>query len=352
MKTLQTTLTIATLTLSLAANARIQELPSFADAAPMTDAASTLVIFDLDNTLIEPVQTIGSDQWGSLEQKRLKDQGVPADDAIDQGVAKFAEVQMKTKVQLVDPNAAKFIKDLQNKGYTMMGLTARPLSLIQTSLNQLKSVGINLAPTAPIKGAIDVQSVAPARFQGGVLVVGPHNNKGDTLKAFYAKLGRALPEHVIFFDDKLHNVEALETALTSIPGVDYIGYRFATADETVKSFDSKLGDFEWSIFKSSQLLLNDGEARQLMDDQSQQVDNKLQSAERLFRDDLAGSSDLDSGSKGCLVISENTIECKGYITSLMHGGHRVRENITEQYIFIKDAQNNGSFYLLRRGDLN
>lgn len=244
---------------SLAARAEVREITSYREVTPLTDT-STLVVFDLDNTIFEPTQTLGSDQWGSLQQKRFKEQGLPPADAVDRGVAMFAEVQMKTNVQLVEPMTAGFIADLQKRGFRVMGLTARPMNLVARTVDELRSLGLDLSRTAP-EGVVPVGADArhEVRYAGGVLFVGPHNLKGPVLKSF---LTGQLPTSIRFFDDKKHHVDDLEDVFASL--TDYVGYRYGAADARVKSMSPELGDFEWKAFKLWNVILDDETARELM----------------------------------------------------------------------------------------
>lgn len=260
MKTNSPLLTLALgLVTSLGVRAEVVELRSYADV-PAIAHPDTLLVFDLDNTIIAPVQTIGSDQWGSLQQKRFREQGLPAEEAVDRGVAMFAEVQMKTRVRLTEPGVRNFIRSLQARGFHVMGLTARPMNLVDRTLEELASVGVDLSRTA-IGGFIPPAPDArhEVRYKGGILFVGPHNKKGPVLKTF---LNGQMPAAIRFFDDKTHHVEDLEDVFAR--ETNYTGYRYNREDANVANMDPVLGDFEWHLFKTWGVLLSDDEARHLM----------------------------------------------------------------------------------------
>jgi len=247
-------------------------VPTFADVVEirsMTEApfhvlgASDVAVFDLDNTIIEPLQSLGSDQWGSYQGKRFREMGFPDARATEASVAMFAEVQVKSSVRLVEPDTARIIRELQDRGVTVLGLTARPLVIVDRTLAQLASVGVNLDRRPVASGDFFVDVYRTARFKGGVLFVG-ENNKGEMLKAIYSQLGRDLPPVVKFFDDKRYHVENMDAALSGT-GVRHTSYRYGAADPRVKSFDPVLGDYQWGVFKATGQILSDEEARDRLD---------------------------------------------------------------------------------------
>lgn len=327
---------------SLLGHAEVREITSYRDVTPLTDT-STLVVFDLDNTIFEPTQTLGSDQWGSLQQKRFKAQGLPPADAVDQGVAMFSEVQMKTRVQLVEPLTAGFIADLQKRGFRVMGLTARPMNLVARTVDELQSVGVNLAATAP-EGIVPVGSDArhEVQYRGGVLFVGPHNLKGPVLKDF---LKGQMPTSIRFFDDKKHHVDDLEEVFASL--TDYVGYRYGAADAKVKSMSAELGDFEWKAFKLWNVILDDDSARELMRSTPETIPDVGAYVDAAFLNSLADSSDGDFRSEGCISVSDDKLHlgyrCKGRITSLVHGGFPFESEVVVTYDLYRETATTNNY---------
>src|SRR5688572_16340760 len=74
------------------ASARVVEINKMADiTAHVTE--QTWVVFDLDNTVMEPVQTLGSDQWFDHMVKTLGN--------LDKAVEVWSRVQSETLMQPV-----------------------------------------------------------------------------------------------------------------------------------------------------------------------------------------------------------------------------------------------------------
>lgn len=241
-------------------HAKVVEIKSMSQILPAV-SADTLVIFDLDNTIMEPTQTLGSDQWGTHEIARFKSSGLPDRQAKDQGVARFAQVQMKTQVQPVEALTPRLIQQLQMNKVQVLGLTARPLNLTLRGVQQLQSLHVNLAFTAPTLTTALI-SAEPSAYSQGVLIVGPHNNKGEVLMNFL-KAARIKANSIVFVDDKLHNVEDVNQAL-SRQGLPHIEFRYGAADAKVSSFNPEIGDVQWKIFLQTGKILNDQQASQLI----------------------------------------------------------------------------------------
>jgi hypothetical protein len=235
--------------------AEVVEIRSISEAALKDPPA--LVVFDLDNTVYEPAQTMGSDQWGGYQQRRLRDLGVPEPLATDGGVAMFSQAQRATKVRLVELETAAIIRGLQDAGVPVLALTARPLDLVDRTLEQLAGLGVDFTRRPLARGEFTVERTA--RFRGGVLFVGPHNDKGLLLKAIHKQLRKPLPRSLAFFDDKRHHVDEMEKALADT-GTAYTGYRYGAADARVKAFDPAVGDLQWRTFRETGRIPSDEEA--------------------------------------------------------------------------------------------
>jgi len=84
----------------------------------------TLVVFDIDNTLIEPVGNLGSDQWYDFLvrsigrwmgfRRRRRSAGL---------TLIWNEVQWIIEVKAVEPDTPQLIRGLQDRSVKLMGLT-------------------------------------------------------------------------------------------------------------------------------------------------------------------------------------------------------------------------------------
>lgn len=247
---------------AIEARAKIYEIKTMAQILPVVDQ-NTLVVFDIDNTILEPTQTLGSDQWGMSEISRFKTQGYDPRTAKDMGVARFAQVQLKTAVQAVEKITPSLIHHLQKNRVRVLALTARPLNLTLRSVQQLQSLGINLSLTAPQAHITGQLGTEPSQYYQGMLIVGPHNNKGQILYNFIKNYVSGPISKIVFIDDKEHNVKDVDLGLGSM-STPHLEFRYGAADSKVSGFDSRIGDIEWQVFLKIGCILRDDEAIKLL----------------------------------------------------------------------------------------
>ena len=218
----------------------------------------TFVILDIDNTLIEPVQTLGTDQWFYSQMFTYERLGLSKKESLDRTVKEWSAIQNITRVQLVEPNAFEVIDRIQKNGVTVIGLTARGLNLVYCTDDQLNSVGIDLARNAPTQDEIFFQNGRGVLFSGGILYcAGTH--KGNALFKFLAQIAHT-PSSVLFIDDKISGLHEVELACEN-HHIPFIGLRYSRTDHKVKNFSRSLAEIQ---FKNFGYLMTDTEAQALL----------------------------------------------------------------------------------------
>ena len=60
------------------------------------------------------------------------------------------------------------------------------MDLIEASLKQLKSVGLDLSSTAKLPDGTTIKAAHEVQVRGGIIFVGPKNNKGKVLGSYLA----------------------------------------------------------------------------------------------------------------------------------------------------------------------
>lgn len=223
---------------------------------------STLVVFDIDNTLLEPLTMVGSDQWFDYFFDRVMKENHLTEDQTDAVVEKiWNQVQALITVHAVEPTTPALIKGLKDRQVKVMALTARTLDSQDRTIIQLGQVGITFAKSVtevehlilPAGGGVKTETL----FHKGVLFANG-NDKGKVLLAFLAQIG-VKPARIVFIDDKKKNVDKVDRALTDakIPNVEF---RYGAADPHVKAFKGDVADIEYFYL---QHVLTDDEAQAL-----------------------------------------------------------------------------------------
>ncbi|MCH9614106.1 MAG: hypothetical protein SP1CHLAM54_11180 [Chlamydiia bacterium] len=223
--------------------AEIIEIKSFKEVEHYTKP-ETLLILDLDNTIYEPVQEYGNDQWFRRRKQEI---------GLEPTLLEWMAIQNITDVRTVEEKTSEYIKELQEK-YTTMGLTTRGLGLCVTTLDQLRRLSVDLSKSAPTKEEVYVYNNRGVLFRGGVLfTAGSH--KGKAFQKFMKAVGFK-PKHVVFVNDKRDHLEQLLETLDE-EKIPHTGLRYGGLDERVASYNHEVACLQKQQFKT---LISDDEA--------------------------------------------------------------------------------------------
>lgn len=218
----------------------------------------TLVILDIDNTLITPIQEVGSDQWFSHRRDWYGLQGYSADQALEMALAEWEAVQNITRVMTPEPITSQVVRDLQDR-FTVMGLSTRGLALATRTVYQLKDVGIDLSTDSLSGDDIPLLNPKAILFRKGILFTsGTH--KGKALLKLLEQVNYT-PRRIVFVNDKATNLREVEVACEERQ-IPFIGLRYGYLDERVKSFRSDIARVQFEHFK---MILSDKEALNLIE---------------------------------------------------------------------------------------
>jgi hypothetical protein len=219
---------------------------------------STLVVFDLDNTIMETPQTLGSDQWFGYMERSYEAQGIEKPQSTNQAIDIWMEVQHSSRMQPVEASTPALVQNLQRTaGIKLIALTARPFELRYRTRLQLRKLGISFE--TPESHNIAAKLPPELHFDRGILSIGPTQNKGEVLKSFIISNGEIF-DRVLFVDDKAKHVHNVESALADLP-VENINFRYGAADPKVKSFNAYIADRQLEIFQRTGRLINDQSAQ-------------------------------------------------------------------------------------------
>jgi hypothetical protein len=234
-------------------NAEIFEIQNISQCEPYIQYDS-FVIFDLDNTVMEPAQVLGSDQWFSYRIKEHLWDGMSEAEACAVALAEWTSVQLKTSVRPVEPDIVAFIKHLQKRDLVVMGLTLRGLNLAAKTLEQLQSIGVDFSKTYPITGEINFKNSGNVLCRRGV-IFSNGTDKGALLLQFFQKSG-FFPKRVLFIDDKEKHLQDVER-ICAVNQIPFIGLRYGFLDEKVKNSCWDLAGQQWNDFGKELSVLAD-----------------------------------------------------------------------------------------------
>ena len=219
-----------------------------------------LYVFDLDNTLIEAQQHLGSDQWFSHQINHLMEsQGWSRSEAFDKFFPLYHQVLNKTAVRLVDASMTGLLSQMKEKNTPMIGLTKRNPKLSSRTFEQISSLQIDFSSTCPVKEDFVIEELGGTLLKNGILFVGQGIEKGPALMAYLKKL-KKMPGRIVAIDDRLNHIESIASAVESL-GIDYVGIRYGKTDEKVKSFNPKIAAMQLEHFHR---ILSDEQALHLL----------------------------------------------------------------------------------------
>ncbi|MFT4552779.1 MAG: phosphoglycolate phosphatase-like HAD superfamily hydrolase [Chlamydiales bacterium] len=220
--------------------AEVYDIDRMEDIMAVVDE-STLVVFDLDNTIMQTKQALGSDQWFSAMLHRGMEEGKDIDAAVHEILPSYTKVHLVTEVEPVEAGTPGLIRRLQEQNIPVMGLTARSGPVIDLTFREIHSIGVDMSKSTPIKETFELELRLPAFLREGILFVG-NNYKGDAMRSLITNLPQK-PTKVVFVDDKLSHVESVERAVKEM-GISCVGFRYGGADERVKSLDLQVADVQ------------------------------------------------------------------------------------------------------------
>lgn len=222
---------------------------------------NSLVLLDIDDTLMEPQQTLGSDVWFRWRINYYKNQGIEPRLALETALMDWVSVQSLTKVKLVEPGTDDIVRRVQDEGFHVMGLTTRGASLATRTTQQLNTIDIDLSRAAPTNNELLFLNPHEVIFKNGALFTsGTH--KGKALFKFLDKINEQFSideiEEVVFINDKsTHLAQIQETCEER--GIPFIGLRYGFSDERVNNFSEEIALYQFEQFGK---ILTDEEAIQ------------------------------------------------------------------------------------------
>ena len=216
-----------------------------------------LIVFDIDNTLMEAAQTLGSDQWFGHRIDEYKDRGFSKEEALQITRVEWVSIQYKTKVKAVEPTTAQLIHKLQKNGWKVIGLTNRGLYLATRTIEQLQSIGINLF-TSDFAHEISFDDEYGIMYRDGI-VFSAGTAKGAVLFEFLEK-AQYHPKKILFVDDRKCHLQNVETACNQRQ-IPFLGLRYGFLDEKVKRMRPDIADIQLKYFGQ---LISDEEAESMM----------------------------------------------------------------------------------------
>lgn len=229
----------------------------------------TIAVTDLDNTIMQPVQLAGTDQWFEAYLKRNMEQ---FKDSPDQAKLAFAKTldwynyaQTHTEVQTVEKEETlEFLNELHEEHRAVIALTNRGKELVGTTLKQLASIGVSFNDADLVRNkTVNLSEQLPdcptSFATNGVIFTGGRP-KAPCLKAYLEAIGTPLSSipHIIFIDDKRHHVDAIANAAKEA-GVSHTCIHYRHLDHKISNVNLSIAETQILHHKKTGIFLTDAE---------------------------------------------------------------------------------------------
>lgn len=237
----------------------ISEIKSLHEIANPSEI--TIYFFDIDDTLFDSPYMLGSKSWRKyIRSATQEDPSINWFDILSLFVAKHYPVAT------VEEDTAEFIKNIQEQGHIVFGLTARERKIWydtvtegidQLTVEQLSFVGIFLDHPSQ-KNFPDW--ICHSEYFSGIFFADVLPKGVFLLQLF--KNSTSCPKKVIFVDDKLEQVESVAAALEQLH-LDFACYWYTLTDEKTKQFEPIIANIQlyYLWISDGTLILSDEEAR-------------------------------------------------------------------------------------------
>jgi hypothetical protein len=206
----------------------------------------TLVLWDVDQTLLTPNDAILKPKW----EKRL-DQWLGGKKFIVDESGKtryvFREILMSAPHSLLEERSVSFIQSLQIREIPTIAFSAAPGgkigkidSFVDWRIDELNRFGFDFsssfAGVETLQLPKDADIEYPPIYKSGVLITSLHD-KGPVLLNFFKKLNWT-PKKVIFIDDQMGNIESVVQSLEGV--TEAIGIHYTAASVLPSDLDEEV----------------------------------------------------------------------------------------------------------------
>ena len=161
----------------------------------------TLVVFDIDHTLLRPKSFFGTHLWVDLIFKALQKKHHYSFKQVNEMV-NYALTHLNIDVEAVEEEMTIFVKNLHQQNIPAFALTGRPFSTHQRTLRELGIIGLDFTRTSPAHSATSATTLNSIPYHKGVLFSRSSvtESKGKILLHFLRTIDYQ-PEKIVFIDD-------------------------------------------------------------------------------------------------------------------------------------------------------
>ncbi len=194
----------------------------------------TILVLDLDRTLITSDVFYGSETWEVLVYKHLMSEGHPTRKAKKMSEAIWKRAQAKVTVRLIETCASRHIQEWQNQT-NVIGLTARDHTVIETTMKQLSSVDISFSTfNTRFQTTKLIREETHSVFHQGIAFCGDAPKNEILFQLILDNDILSLPKKIVMVDDRKHHLEMTRKNCHDY-GIEFHGFRYNRCDNEYKN---------------------------------------------------------------------------------------------------------------------
>ena len=201
----------------------------------------TLLVCDLDNTLIESSQHLGSISWKDYILFKSENCGHTKKESEEMQAKFWQFIQPFLRARLVEDSIQNTLVELKKKGVSVLAITERHPEEFAHTKKQLNSVNLKMSSFGK-KRSISVNE--PALYSKGILFCG-NNKKTQSLISFLKTLKKA-PKKIVYIDDLAFNIVEVNNFFKN-EDTPCVAIRYAKTDERCDNFSPFVSDLQWYV---------------------------------------------------------------------------------------------------------
>jgi len=241
----------------------------------MSDALSgldsdTLLLLDLDETLIMSSTTLNSSPWWSFIFAKFEDSQL-CDAKIFPVLSRILNAVLRhVPFKAVEEDTPRLIAALRARGVPMLGITSRNHSTIfvpasdRLTFRHLEHAGVTIDPGVFARRYCVDLSRAPPELRGGVIFSGRSRLKGQALLHVMDAL-RIRPARIRMIDDVREQLISVGTTVSKL-GIRFTGYRYNRCDNYLlfTMADAIVSDLQLRHLLRAGSMITDAQAKSLL----------------------------------------------------------------------------------------
>lgn len=218
---------------------------SFSEIQTFMDVdASTLLLLDIDNTLLSSTLDYGTvEHFSYLCKKEMDENKLSVEAAKLANHERWIHSQHLVPTKIIDEKSLTFIKHARERQAAILAFTARPPAMTDVTFQQLARHGFSfdILPDFKFRQIYSIEIggsegidryEALALFASGIVFCHDLNTKGDVFRDFFKgfdiyRQAKELPKmnKVILVDDGAFNFEPMNQAVIDL-GLAFYGFHF------------------------------------------------------------------------------------------------------------------------------